>query len=373
MHTESTTPPDATLRTLQQAGLRPPRSMTLAITGACNLRCLHCWVDAAPAPSSGQVPATILRRLLDEFAGLGGERICLTGGEPLCHPGWADLLGHARALGFAGISLQSNGMLIGEAEVLALRRLDFPGLSVQISLDGGTASSHDLVRGAGAFQGALTGLQRLVEGGLGARVTLFFTEMRHNLMELPAVLELAEELGVAAVVSGGLVRCGRAGAGAAVAPADPGQYASLLQHYDADARFRRLYGKFGTTAVLAWREGSAAPAEGCTFAENTYLTAQGVLYPCVLCHAEHFALSGVFTKGLRAALVEGAPLWSSLLRISRSRAANNPTCRACPEAETCAGGCMGRAWGSCGDLLATDDRCELRQAVYRLKRSTPEG
>jgi MoaA/NifB/PqqE/SkfB family radical SAM enzyme len=166
------------LRTLCQAGLRPPQTLTVAITGDCNLRCAHCWVDAAPSTPARHVAEPVLRRLLQGFADLGGEKICVTGGEPLCHPNWQELLGHARALGFAGISLQTNGMLFGAAEVDALCRLDFPGLSVQISLDGGAAPTHDRVRGAGAFQGALAGLRRLVRGGLGPRITLFFTEVQ---------------------------------------------------------------------------------------------------------------------------------------------------------------------------------------------------
>jgi radical SAM protein with 4Fe4S-binding SPASM domain len=357
--------------TLHAAGLRPPKTLALAITGACNLRCAHCWVDATPTPPSVHVDEPILRRLLDEFAALGGEKICFTGGEPLCHPHWQDLLGHARDLGFAGITLQTNGMLLGAAEVTALHRLDFPGLSVQISLDGGTAAAHDRVRGKGAFRGAIAGLRRLAASRLAPCITLFFTEMRHNLEEFPAVLELAEELGAAAVVSGALVRCGRAAVGAAVAPADPSQYVSLIQRHDADPRFRDLYRKLGTMAALAWRGGNGAPAKGCTFAQSPYLTPRGILYPCVLCHADDFAVAGVFDKGLAAALVEGAPPWSALLRISRSRAENNPACRDCPELDICAGGCIGRAWGSCGNLLAADDRCEVRKTVYRLKKPDP--
>jgi radical SAM protein with 4Fe4S-binding SPASM domain len=371
MQTEGDHLPAEAIRTLRKAGLHPPKTLTLAITEGCNLRCAHCWVDAALSPLTGHVATPVLRRLMEEFAAMGGEKICFTGGEPLCHPDWQDILGHARTLGFAGVSLQTNSMLIGEAEVAALCRFDFPGLSVQISLDGGAAPSHDRVRGAGAFQGAMVGLERLVKSGLGPRITLFFTEMQHNLEELPAVLELAAGLGLSAVVSGALVLCGRASTGSSLAPADPDQYASLLQRYDTDPRFRQLYEELGTTAALAWRKVNAGPATGCTFAQNPYLTPRGVLYPCVLCHADEFAVSKVFEKGLASALIEGTPLWSSLARISRSRAAKNPACRKCLELETCAGGCMGRAWGSCGNLLAVDDRCEVRKTVYRLKNSDP--
>jgi radical SAM protein with 4Fe4S-binding SPASM domain len=103
--------------------------------------------------------------------------------------------------------------------------------------------------------------------------------------------------------------------------------------------------------------------------ENPYLTPNGGLYPCVLCHTDGYAVHRVFEKALSAAFAEGAPLWSSLLRTSHRRAESLPECRDCPGESTCAGGCMGRAWGSCGDLMAADDRCELRRTIYTRNKS----
>ncbi len=356
---------------LAAKGLRLPKTLTLAITGACNLKCAHCWVEAGPSGQAAHVPTAALRRLIREFAALGGAGIRLTGGEPLCHPDWLDLLQWARKLGFANLSLQTNAMLVDEKAAVALQGLDFPGLCLQVSLDGATASSHDLIRGQGAFAGALAGVRRLADRGLARRISLFFTEMQHNLLELPALLELAEALGVGSVTTGALVLCGRAAENNPAAPPDLGQYQRLLDAYQADPHFRARYAKLGTTAPLEWLTQKASAAQGCNFAENPYLTSSGMLFPCVLCHAEDYAVSGVWEKNLAAAFAEGAPLWSALLQTSRSRAAGISACRDCPEQATCGGGCMGRAWGSCGDFMATDDRCALRQAILRRKKSSP--
>jgi len=351
--------------TLLRHGLRPPRLLTLAITGDCNLHCRHCWVEAGEGPAAPGLSVSALRLLLQEFSAVGGSGLRLTGGEPLCHPGWLELLRLGRALGLQRLVLQTNAMLLDEAGVAALAELDFPGLAIEISLDGATAQSHDLVRGEGAFAEVLAGVGRLARGGLAGRITLLFTEMRHNLDEFPALLELAAELGVASVAAGTLVQGGRAAADPLVAPPAQEQYLSLLQRYGEDSRFRELYAALGTMAALEWQKGDAPRVECCTFVENPYLTPSGRLYPCLLCHAERFSVSGVGTKGLTAALAEGAPLWASLARLSRRRAAANPSCRECPGAHLCAAGCMGRAWGSCGDLLAVDDRCSLRRAIYQ--------
>jgi radical SAM protein with 4Fe4S-binding SPASM domain len=365
--------PLETAKILKRMGLRLPKTLTLAITGACNLACSHCLVEAGEASSAAHVPEKTLRRLIGEFAALGGVGVRLTGGEPLCHPDWLGLLRFARAQGLSEVSLQTNGMLFHEEEVAALRELDFPGLAIQISLDGATASSHDLVRGEGAFQGLLDGLRRLIRGGLAPRLTLFFTEMRHNLEEFPAVLELAADLGIGSVVSGTLVLGGRAAEGSLVSAPTQDQYLRLLDRYDAEPRFRQLYEKIGKVAALEWQAAETPRTECCTFVENPYLTPTGRLYPCVLCHTDAFAVSGVFEKKLADVFAEGAPLWSTLLDISRSRADALPGCLDCPGRQVCAGGCMGRAWGSCSDLRAADDRCDLRRTIYRRQRQDPSS
>lgn len=355
---------------LSDAGLRPPRILTLAITGACNLHCRHCWVDGGRPTSAAHVPAATLWRLLREFAHLGGAGVRLTGGEPLCHPAWRDLLQHSRKLGFAQLALQTNAALILDQEAAALAELDFPGLVIQVSLDGARAASHDLVRGAGAFADALAGLKRLVAAGLAPRLSLFLTEMRHNVAEIPALLDLAEQLGIPSVTTGALVRCGRAASDALLAPPDPSDYLRLLDRYQTDEAFRRRYRARGKTAALEWRDANPATAHGCTFVENPYLTADGKLYPCLLCHAYSHAVTGVLGKPLATAFAQGAPAWSSLRQLSRDRAANIPACRACAHRASCGAGCMGRAWGSCGDFLAPEDRCNLRQAVLARKKNS---
>ncbi len=102
------------------------------------------------------------------------------------------------------------------------------------------------------------------------------------------------------------------------------QYLSLLERYDRDDHFRELYDKIGTVAALEWRKGDAIRQECCTFIENPYLTPSGRLYPCLMCHTDEYSVTEVFEKGLVAAFAEGAPLWSSLHRISRCRSRRDP-------------------------------------------------
>lgn len=344
--------------------IRPPTTLTLAITDRCNLSCCHCWVAAGQQPNSPDVPEWSLLQMIEQFSALGGEHIRFTGGEPLLHPGWLRAMQFAGTIGLSAITLQTNAMLFTEQQVKQLRRSGLPGLSIQISLDGATAASHDLVRGSGAFAATMQAIDRLAQGGLADRITINFTEMQHNLEEFPDLLQLAEELGLAAVVAGTLVKGGRAAECTGIAPPDSAQYLRLIRRYDSDHAFRTRYDAFGSMAALQWRKDDSARSSCCTFAEHPYLTTDGRLYPCLLCHSDEYAVRGVYEKGLEAALQEGARLWAPLLEISHRRAAALDRCRDCPGAAVCAGGCMGRAWSSCGTPWAADDRCEQRRAIY---------
>jgi radical SAM protein with 4Fe4S-binding SPASM domain len=306
--------------------------------------------------------------VVGEFAAMGGCGIRFTGGEPLCHSGWLESVRQACSLGFRAVALQTNAMLLSDEHVSALRNLNFAALSIQVSLDGALPSTHDLVRGAGSFSAALRGIEKLVQGGLGDRVSLFFTEMRHNLEEIPALLDLADGIGVSSVSTGTLVRCGRASGSSELEQPGIEQYRNLLECYNRDSHFRELYRRIGNVAALEWRDGDTVSQDCCTFVENPYLSPSGRLYPCLLCHADDYSVTGVFEKGLGGALAEGIPLWQSLRDISSSRARAIPECQDCPGRHSCGGGCLGRAWGSYGNLLAADDRCSVRRDVLSLCR-----
>jgi len=354
---------NAVLERLAAAGLRAPRSLTVAVTRACNLTCAHCWVES-PAEASPVSPES-LRGVVSAFCALGGRELCLTGGEPLAHPRWAEILDRACAEPrLSTVRLQTNGTLLTREAVDRLRGVSGPRLRVQVSLEGATGATHDRVRGAGAFVRVRQGLELLAGAGLAGCTTVAFTEMRHNLEELDQVLALVEDLGLGGVTSAPVVRCGRARASEGLEPPTPDQYRSLLDRYGSDTPFRARADRLGRITALAWLRGlDRSRSEGCTFVENPYLTADGTLFPCVLLHGERYAGREVFTRGLLRALLEAIPRWIEASRVSRRRLAETPECRDCSCQTWCGAGCMGRAWGTHGELLRAEDRCALRRAV----------
>jgi radical SAM protein with 4Fe4S-binding SPASM domain len=188
--------------------------------------------------------------------------------------------------------------------------------------------------------------------------------MRHNMEDVPELLEWVDRLGLRRAVGGTLVKHGNA-AQAELEPPTPDQYRSLLSRYLADARFRDLYEKHGRFSAIEWWKGrSHVRGEPCEFLDHPYVTAEGRIYPCLLCHVDDFAVAGLFERPLAAALDEGLPRWAELVQIARRRSEGLSECRDCPARSSCAGGCMGRAHSASGTFATVEDRCELRRTVH---------
>ncbi len=352
---------------IAEAGLLPPKRLTIALTTECNLQCQHCWLEC---PRIDQNPERVrvkpLQKLLAEFIALGGEELCITGGEPLTHPDWLRILSACCAQPEINrVILQTNGTLLNEPLAGTLAGEEFRKLSFQISLDGCSESTHDLIRGAGSLKRALRGLRCLAQAGFGAKTTIAFTEMRHNFTEFPELMEIAEHLGISKVVGLPLINSGCAEQSEiAVLPTEE-QYLAILARYDGDKIFRARYEKLGNLAAIEWLKGiSTSVHAGCCFLENPYVTAAGLLFPCVMLQVNGFAGRGVYSRSLLEVISDAIPLWRDLMQVSKARATDMACIESCDEGRHCGGGCLARAYLPDRNLAAREDRCALRRAVY---------
>jgi len=93
--------------------IRPdPRQLTVAVTAACNLRCVGCRYGRDFMVGE-RLELALVRDLLDDAREAGVNRVRLFGGEPLLHPQLADMVRHACALGM-DTYVTTNGTLLAE-------------------------------------------------------------------------------------------------------------------------------------------------------------------------------------------------------------------------------------------------------------------
>jgi len=175
---------------------------TIIPTRRCNLVCVFCATHredaAAKAAGLAELDTDGMRAALEGLRELGTSGVGFTGGEPLLRRDVPELLAHAVRLGMV-THLNTNGTLLADERVAAV--LDTGLHSVNVSLDGATAATHDRMRGVpGALARAEAGLARLLEARArrGARVRVHLTMVLNleNAPELPELLGRARALGV---------------------------------------------------------------------------------------------------------------------------------------------------------------------------------
>jgi radical SAM protein with 4Fe4S-binding SPASM domain len=349
---------------IKKAGLKPPKTLTLMITDACNLSCPHCLLDCKGAEGVS-VPRNIISTIIDEFSRLGGETLHITGGEPLLHPDWYEILSDAsKSPGLSEIVVQTNGAMVTSQDIKKIKLLPDKTV-IQISLDGATPGTNDLIRGKGNFKAAISAIKLLIKEGVGNRVHIAFTEMKHNYDEIPEMLKLADSLGAGKFIAGALIKAGRAKNAGWIRLPDKSQIRSLIELYEAEPEFRKLYDRIGSISAIEWYKGRNVPTDHlCNCINTPFINASGKMYPCVMNLDNDLAVGDVHYEGFMNVILKGLEKWARLPVLDKKRSEALEKCKNCEGREHCRGGCIGRAKAVNGDVMSVEDRCELRREVY---------
>ena len=199
----------ASERTALPPGVPPLSALYLYISGACNLPCRHCWISPAPPAGAGSrlfLGMDHLRSVVEQARPLGLVGVKLTGGEPLLHPDFREIVEYLCQAGLP-VTLETNGTLIDSDCATLLKHLRNVRF-VSVSLDGANATTHEELRVLpGSFEKALNGIRELVK--VGIRPQVICTLHKGNVSEVGAVVALAEQLGCGSVKFNHVQRVGR--------------------------------------------------------------------------------------------------------------------------------------------------------------------
>lgn len=173
--------------------MRTPRSLDLAITGRCNLRCAYCSHFSSAGDVENDLSTAEWLQFFEELKRCGVMDVCLQGGEPFFRPDLKELI-NGIVRNRMRFSILSNGTLITE-DMAAFLASSGRCNSVQVSIDGSIPTTHDAFRGEGNFLRALRGLNLLRKHGVVATVRV--TIHKRNVSELDAIAHfLLDELGL---------------------------------------------------------------------------------------------------------------------------------------------------------------------------------
>ena len=354
-----------------------PRLIFWESTAGCNLRCIHCRrIDVADQLVPEDLTTAESKALIDQIIAFSSPIFVLSGGEPLMRPDIFAIAGYAASRGLR-VALATNGTLIDE--LMADRIVDAGIRRVAVSLDGATATTHDTFRAlAGSFAQALRGIQRLRARGMSVQINT--TVARHNVDELPDVLELARSLGADALHIFLLVPVG---CGVEIADEQmiaPQEYERVLQwlyerdregllelkatcapHYFRIVRQRLAAEKRELPPSHARQQATSHPGPD-GHPSGLHAMTKGCLAGTGVCFISH--KGEVFPCGylpLRAGSVRDQPLqeiWegSDVFQTLRDPERLEGKCGLCEFKRICAG-CRARAYGMTGNYLGEEPFC----------------
>jgi MoaA/NifB/PqqE/SkfB family radical SAM enzyme len=269
-----------------------PRQVYIETTNRCNSRCQTCVRTFRRLEPSCDLTIDRFAAIVGQFPSL--DRVALHGiGEPLLVRALPDMIRHLKGRHPAAtVLLNTNAILLDEARGRALAEAGLD--QARISLDAASAPTYAKIRGIDAFDRVIDNVRHYAERlGPGGRpsLSLWFTTMRENLPELPALVDLAAQIGVREVYIQRLVVIDHG-----LAQAEQSLYRRLERQeeiYLAEAAHRaeirglslQASGRVSPRASLAGENGAGhdAPWSACyRMWTSTYITCNGNVLPCCI-------------------------------------------------------------------------------------------
>ena len=166
----------------------PLNSLHLEITNACNERCIHCFIPNILKKNAHKISYEHFRKIVDEFRNLGGQVITLSGGEPLLHESFLDMVNYC-ADKYLRVNLFSNLTLLNEKHIDTFSNIQF-GL-VQASVYSLDSKVHDYITMcSGSLEKTLASIRALISAGID--VQLAVPIMYQNKDSIADILDFVE-------------------------------------------------------------------------------------------------------------------------------------------------------------------------------------
>ena len=334
----------------------PLTSLYLYLSDRCNLNCSHCWIspksfDAPETP----LPLAALENAIEQARPLGLASVKLTGGEPLLHPHWKELIAMPAMEG-VNISVETNGTLIDDAAAESFQNSAVD--QVAVSIDAASPDIHDRIRGKrGAFRRAVAGVEALSRAGVN--IQIIFTLQRQNALEIDKVIALCKDLGAASLKVNNLLPCGRG--------KDAFEQKQNLDLSEMKALYRKVEAEHprsnGFTIVfdlpIAFRSLASITQDGiceCRVLNILSVLANGDLSICGIGQAyPNLRMGNVFESEI-AFVWENDRILNSLRNGLPGKLKG--ACGGCIFKFQCMGGCRANAYALTGDFFAPFFLCE---------------
>jgi len=327
----------------------PPLWLLAELTYRCPLQCPYC---ANPIDFAGQNELSTEQwiEVFQQSRALGAAQLGFSGGEPLLRKDLTELMKAARELGYYS-NLLTSGIGLNEARLdeFASAGLDH----IQVSFQAADEEVNDLLAGSKQAFAKKLNVARAVKAH-GWPMVLNFVIHRHNIEQLPRIIELCLELEadfveLATCQFSGWALLNRAGLLPTREQLQRAEQTTLQYRKQLAAQNHPCQLIFVVPDYYEDRPKACAGGWGRLFLD---ITPDGTALPC------HSARELPITfPNVREYSIE--QIWQHADGFNRFRGDDWMTepCRSCPEKTKDFGGCRCQAFALTGDALATDPVC----------------
>jgi radical SAM protein with 4Fe4S-binding SPASM domain len=331
-----------------------PAHVTVELTDKCNYFCKHCYRSSAPSRST-QVSFEALKSFLGDFHRHGGVVVELTGGEPMLHPDFFEIVKWCNER-FSLVGVLTNGYYLQEKEVEKL--LPYRGHMIfNLSLDSHREDYHDSFRGMkDAYKRTVNAMRLLSENKFFFRVSMSVTG--ENFFDIEETVKLAKKLGARAFTFNPVFDVGRGQKSAGPLITDP---VEAKKYVDYEVGIYEKYSGFLST--LDETQQAALKKSNCGLLSKTItISPDGTIRGCVM-------FDSVFEIGnINRQDYESIFRRKELVSFSRLPAPREEFCGDCPHLGYCKG-CVLRGLKKATDVAECRwlDKTGMRDSLKGLK------
>ena len=358
-------------------------AMNWMITGKCNYNCRHCFNAADNNRLQSEFTLEEAEKLIGEAEKCGINAFTITGGEPMMHPHFMDIIRGIHAHGMYVEELNTNGFFLTQEILDEMKTIGCYPL-IKISFDG--IGHHDWLRNRdGAEEDALRAIRLCTANGF--RVMVQTNVHRLNLHTMLPTAKLMNELGVE------VMRIIRTSESPRWIQNAGDVCLTLEEYFDGMVELFREYAQTDCKmeldvwvfAHLSTRDktfiaGAVEHAPGeyrdtlpvCALNRSIVAVgANGNLYPChqQSGHYERLGwfLGNVKTDSLQKLLQDGNYIKNVCMTVKELKE-HNEKCASCRWFKLCGGGCRAFGLALTGDLFGCDPtKCLFFEENYLQK------
>lgn len=330
------------------------RGLYLEIISSCNQKCIYCY-NSDIISKQDFLSIDLIKKLIEESKIMGITACTISGGEPLLHPNFVEILSFISESELH-TTIISNLTLLNKS---IAAKLSLYNPDIQITLDSGDALIHNESRGKGTYETQIAGLDLLKESGYRGELNIRCNLWSGNCTEdnIISVLNFARTNKIKNIKF-------------ALAHATDCFKKTIDDEFMKDQISKWVDNQKDKYSELDFTFTEGEAEFGCPLLSDNVdvecgfkVSPEGKVFPCQLFFQDEYCVGNIYRKSI-IDIVNGKELESFLILMKlRNRFIHH--CQSCICQSICRGGCPAKALLINDNIFTPNGPCGKRKRTYR--------